>query len=141
MLLRYTYLNNIIDFIKINPTRNNSSISNIFNIEPDATAYSKVTKEGKIYSEDFHIQEKYLNIIELYNELKDYLLSLNDTILIKPVKTYIAFKINNTNFCDIEVYTKHLRLTLNFKKGQLRDPAHITRDISNIGKAGNGDYL
>ena len=52
---------------------------------------------------------------------------------------YNAFK-GRRNIVDIEFTQNKLRLDINMKKGTLSDPLGITRDITNIGHWGNGDY-
>ena len=74
----------------------------------------------------------------LYNILKNRILELDD-IDIDVKKVYIAFK-GRRNIVDIEFTQNKLRLDINMKKGTLSDPLGITRDITNIGHWGNGDY-
>ena len=54
-------------------------------------------------------------------------------------KLYIAFK-GSRNITDIEFHKNKLKVYINMKKGTLNDPLKITRDISNTGHWGNGDY-
>ena len=54
-------------------------------------------------------------------------------------KKYIGF-INKTNFVDIKFQTKNLWVWINLKKGELDDPKGMTRDVSELGHYGNGDY-
>lgn len=35
---------------------------------------------------------------------------------------------------------KAIKLWLNLKKGELNDPLQLMRDVSGMGKSGNGDY-
>ncbi|MEJ6347874.1 DUF5655 domain-containing protein [Holzapfeliella sp. He02] len=77
---------------------------------------------------------------DLYQELKIEILDLNPNISIKAHKTYLAFLINDKDFCDITIQKKQLKLFLNMKFGQLNDKLDYARDMRNIGKYGNGDY-
>lgn len=52
---------------------------------------------------------------------------------------YIAFK-GVTNIIDIAFKKRKIRVYINMKKGTLEDPLNITRDISEVGHWGNGDY-
>jgi len=54
-------------------------------------------------------------------------------------KLYIAF-VAATNFADVEVQRKGLKVFLNMRKGELNDPMSKARDVSTIGHWGNGDY-
>jgi predicted transport protein len=78
-------------------------------------------------------------IKELYEKFKISILNFDD-IEIKPNKFYISFIKNSTNVTDFEILTKSIKITINLQKGTLDDPKEITRDVSNIGKMGNGDY-
>lgn len=75
----------------------------------------------------------------LYDELKERIYNLGDTVEIKPYKIYIAFK-SNTNFADIRIQKNQIKIWLNLRIGTLDDPKEITRDVSNVGHYGNGDY-
>jgi len=79
------------------------------------------------------------NIISLYEEFKNQILNLDDKIEVMPKKKYIAFKAS-TNFIDIIPQKKSIKFTLNVCQGELNNPYNLGRDVSNIGKYGNGDY-
>lgn len=98
----------------------------------------EVNKEIKVYTEEDHLKRKSNNIIELYKELKERILELDD-ISVDVKKYYIAFK-GVRNIVDIEIHNKKLLLFINLRKGSLSDPLNITRDVSQIGHFGNGDY-
>jgi predicted transport protein len=53
-------------------------------------------------------------------------------------KLYIAFKAE-TNFVDVIPQAKRLLLSLNISVSDLHDPHNLTRDVTNIGRWGNGD--
>jgi predicted transport protein len=53
-------------------------------------------------------------------------------------KLYIAFKAE-TNFVDVIPQAKRLLLSLNISVSDLDDPHNLTRDVTNIGRWGNGD--
>ena len=102
--------------------------------------YAEVAKELKTYTEEDFLNNKSDDIIELYEKYKSGILNLADDIEIKPQKLYIAFKKDRRNIADIEIQNKSLKMFINLPKGQLDDPKNITRDVSNIGHWGNGDY-
>ena len=54
-------------------------------------------------------------------------------------KLYIAFK-KDKNISDIVLLKKGLKIFINLKKGQLDDPKGLTKDVSETGHWGNGDY-
>jgi len=119
-------------------TTSDESVSTISTIEN--TIVEKVSREVKVYTEDFHFDMKKTSdeIKELYFNLKERILNLGDVNVV-PRQTYIGFK-RKSNFVDIDFQKKNLWLWINLKKGELDDPKGITRDISGIGHYGNGDY-
>ena len=98
----------------------------------------QVAKEIKVYSEPEHLKIATIQIKELYEKLKSSILNFNN-IEIKPKKKYIAF-VAGTNVVDVKVQKNALKLHINLKKGELDDSKQLTRDVSNIGHHGNGDY-
>ena len=53
-------------------------------------------------------------------------------------KLYVAYKLD-TNFVDIVFQKQRLRITLNMKFSEVIDPNGICRDITGLGRWGNGD--
>lgn len=98
----------------------------------------EVNNEIKVYTEEDHLNNISKEIKELYENLKDKILELDD-IDLDIKKVYIAFK-GKTNICDVEIFKNKLKVVLNVKKGNLSDPLKITEDISTKGHWGNGDY-
>lgn len=97
-----------------------------------------VTKEIKVYTEQEHLEKTSIEIRELYETLKNAILAL-DNIAVKPKKFYIAF-VENSNIVDIQIQKNSLKLWINNPKGKLEDSKNLTRDVSNLGHQGNGDY-
>lgn len=129
------------DIIVINPIKKSQSAPSIKQVQSfkDNSVISKVVEEIKVYTEEGHLQEKSDDIQELYEDFKNAILNLSPDINIFPQKYYIAFK-TNTNIVDIQIQYKALKIWINLKKGSLDDPKQITKDVSNIGHNGNGDY-
>ncbi len=78
-------------------------------------------------------------IKEIYEELKKEILNLYPNINIVPKKNYISFKAK-TNFLDIQPQQRLLKGIINVRKGKLKSPTKILRDISKVGHFGAGDY-
>ena len=53
-------------------------------------------------------------------------------------KLYIAYKMD-TNFVDIVVQKNQLRISINMKYAEVYDPNGICRDITGLGRWGNGN--
>jgi predicted transport protein len=98
-----------------------------------------VSKEIKAYTEEENLSKANDEIKELYEKFKISILNFDD-IKVKPNKLYISFVKNSTNVSDYQILSKSIKITINLKKGVLDDPKEITKDGSNIGKMGNGDY-
>ena len=44
------------------------------------------------------------------------------------------------NIVDIHIQSKSLKIWINAKKDELDDPKKLTKNVSNVGHWGNGDY-
>ncbi len=97
-----------------------------------------VSREIKVYTEQEHIDRAIDEIKELYQRVKSGILNL-DELEVKPKKHYIAF-VGNTNVVDILIQKNGLKLWLNLQDGDLDDPKQISRNVSQIGHWGNGDF-
>lgn len=53
-------------------------------------------------------------------------------------KLYVAYKMD-TNFVDIVFQKQRLRISVNMKFSEVIDPKGICRDITDLGRWGNGD--
>lgn len=98
-----------------------------------------LSEEIKVYTEDEHIQKGSIEIQELYEELKEMIVSWDSRITIKPTKLYNSFKLKR-NIVDIHIQKKSLKIWVNLKYGELHDFENIARDVSKTGHWGNGDY-
>lgn len=125
--------------IAINPIKKSSSATSIQPLTEKDEAFSKVTREIKVYTEDDHLINISDEITELYETFKEAILHLADNIEVVPRKQQIGFRLNGV-VCDIHIQKKGLKLWINMKKGTLDDPKKITRDVSTTGHWGNGDY-
>ena len=54
------------------------------------------------------------------------------------MKFYVAFKAE-TNFVDVVPQAKRLRLALNMRFSEVHDPKRLCKDVTGIGRWGNGD--
>ena len=54
------------------------------------------------------------------------------------MKLYVAYKAE-TNFVDAVPQAKRLRLSLNMKFQDINDPKGLCKDVSGVGRWGNGD--
>lgn len=135
-LLTYTiYENNVLQIESQNYQKVRISTAGIIK---NARREKNVSLQ-KIYTLDEHIKKANQNIKSLFLKLREMIISIDQNIKEDPQKYYIAYKLS-TNFTDIEIQKNQLKVSLNVKSGQLKDPYSITRDMKNIGHFGNGDY-
>lgn len=76
--------------------------------------------------------------MRLFDELDKRILNLSPSVKREFKKLYIAYKLD-TNFVDIVFQKSRLRLSLNMKFSEIIDPKGLCRDITGIGRWGNGD--
>lgn len=131
------YENEIILFNKIRGKENSEDINTISKIN---TEIQKVTKEIKKYSVEEHLKEANDNIVEIFNQFKERLENMFPEIEIEAKKLYIAFKNNKKNIVDFHLQKNFLKIWLNAKYGELDEFKNISKNVSNIGHWGNGDY-
>ncbi|MBS0406677.1 MAG: DUF262 domain-containing protein [Proteobacteria bacterium] len=75
---------------------------------------------------------------ELFEALRKSILALDACVNEEFLKLYVAYKAE-TNFVDVVPQAKRLLLVLNLSIDDIEDPKGLCRDISNIGRWGNGD--
>lgn len=129
--------NETISFDQIQKTSAKESIKTISRNDQTLEA---VNKEVKVFTEQDHLQKVDFETRELYEQVRERLIALDDNVSTQPKKQTIGFKIDNNIFCDIVLQGKGLKIYLNLKSGDLQDEKQAARDVSNIGHWGNGSY-
>lgn len=94
-------------------------------------------KEHSVYSIE-HYDHLQGEMLDLYRQLEKRILNLDATVRVEFKKLYIAFKAQ-TNFVDIVPQKKRLRLSLNTQFDKIKDPKGFCKDVSGLGRWGNGD--
>lgn len=74
----------------------------------------------------------------IFDELRKQVLALDPCVTEEFLKLYVAYKAE-TNFVDVVPQSKRLRLSLNMAFYELHDPRGLAKDVSNLGRWGNGD--
>lgn len=74
----------------------------------------------------------------LYHKLHEAILQVEPKAKVEYKKLYIAYKLK-TNFVDIVVQKSRLRLAINLGFDEVYDPSGICRDVTDLGRWGNGD--
>ena len=132
------YQNNTVSFEQIISANSDESIKSIAPVL-DMDLRKETAKEAKTYSEKELVDIAEDCIVDIYNELKEYILGLDDSIILKPNKLYIGFNRGRKSIVSIKLQKNSLILWLNTEPTTLNDPKKIIRDVSNIGHHGNGN--
>ena len=88
------------------------------------------------YSIDSYNMDMFVRM--LYLKLQQTILETEPQTRVEYKKLYIAHKLK-TNFVDVEPQKSGLRLSVNLDFDEVYDPEGICRDISDLGRWGNGD--
>ncbi|GAA8102926.1 DUF262 and DUF1524 domain-containing protein [Helicobacter pylori] len=96
----------------------------------------KPKKEKKVY--DLSSYKFGSHSRELFDILSKEIKALDERITEKFNQEYISYMFD-TNFVDIVVQTKDLKLYLNMPFNELQDEKNLARDMTNKGHLGNGD--
>ena len=101
----------------------------------------RVTTEVKVYTIDDHLAKASDDVKNLFENIQEKIFNLGTNIKEIPKKQYIAYK-TLSNFADVIIYSKEIRITINLKSGELNDPKNKTTDFTKPikGHWGNGDY-
>ena len=75
---------------------------------------------------------------ELFDALRSELLAFDPGVTEEFLKLYVAYKAE-TNFVDVVPQSTRLRLALNMRFHELHDPRGMAKDVTNLGRWGNGD--
>jgi len=96
----------------------------------------------KVYSINDHLSGISKETLDLFQGLRERILSLDQNIIEEAKAKYVAYK-TSMNFVDVVVLKSGLKIFLNIKSGQLNDPQSFARDLTKpkaVGHWGNGDY-
>lgn len=93
---------------------------------------------GQTYSMADHPHLETGAMKPVFESLRKAVQTLNPNVTEEFLKLYVAYKAE-TNFVDVVPQAKRLLLVLNISIAELDDPRGLCRDISNIGRWGNGD--
>lgn len=96
------------------------------------------TRRTATYTIDEHLNKINKNLIDLFNEIRDYIVNLDNSIEETPKKYYIAYK-TTQNFVCLEAQKNKLMLFLKLDPDKIKERPKQARDVRNIGHFGTGD--
>lgn len=100
-------------------------------------AYHPKSQEVTGYSLSDHPHLLSGHTRELFEEFRKQVLALDECVTEEILKLYIAYKAE-TNFVDVVPQAKGLKLSLNMDFPEVEDSRGICRDVTNLGRWGNG---
>lgn len=101
--------------------------------------YRNVAVKPEVYNLEDHPQlAEESPMRALFEQLRKEVLALDPSVTEEVLKLYVAFKAE-TNFVDVVPQKTQLRLSLNMPFYELVDPKGMARDVTNLGRWGNGD--
>jgi len=101
--------------------------------------YRPTTEKASSYSIEDHPQLALGTTTRaLFDALRKELFALDPCVTEDFLKLYIAYKAE-TNFVDVVPQASRLRLALNMQFHELHDPQGVAKDVTNLGRWGNGD--
>jgi predicted transport protein len=101
-------------------------------------AYKPKAQTAAGYSIDDHPHLVSGPLREVFSAFRSQVLALDPCVTEEFLKLYVAYKAE-TNFVDVVPQAKRLRLTLNLEFPEITDPKGLCRDVSGLGRWGNGD--
>ena len=96
------------------------------------------TRKTATYSIVEHLRKVNKDLVDLFNEMREYIVNLDSSIEETPKKYYIAYK-TTQNFVCIEAQKRKLILFLKLNPDDIEELPKQARDVRNIGHFGTGD--
>jgi predicted transport protein len=112
--------------------------------KPDRTAGTEKAIPTKpaigksTYDEQYHLQGKPQQVVDLYRHLDAFCLSLHPNIRRDYTKFYIGYKYIRT-FCSVRIQRRSVKVWTRLKYDEISNPPSFARDVSGIGHWGSGD--
>lgn len=98
-----------------------------------------VSSEVKVYTEEYTISKLSEDLVPVYNKLCERIIESDPEIDMKHMKTYMSFKKNNKNMCDLKTNKNKITIYLSPSfSGGIIPP--FFRDVRKIGHNGQGGY-
>jgi len=126
--------------ISITPIKKSKSAESIKPITQQNKELKAVQDEIKVYTEEDHLVKPTEELKELYELLRNRILTLADDIEVVPQKLYIAFRKDKKNFTYLHLQKKNIKIWLNAKWGEINELKGIASNLSNKGHYGYGEY-
>lgn len=133
---------NIEEVYKRTTSTTNQDTTDISSKNPvmvEAGKKAALTRKTATYTLEEHFENLDENILELFNTIRDYIVTIDSSIEETPKKNYIAYK-TSQNFACLQTYKKKLTLFLKLDANEVNPMPKQGRDVSEIGHFGTGDF-
>jgi predicted transport protein len=104
--------------------------------EAEIAPYQVEEKPAQKYTLESYDTNAFTRI--LFDAIDKRIMNLSPAVTREYKKLYIAYKLD-TNFVDIVIQKQRLRISINMKFADVYDPDGICKDITGLGRWGNGD--
>lgn len=101
-------------------------------------AYKPKKEISDKYGIDDHPHLAQGELRDLFQAFSNEVLAIDPCVSREYLKLYVAFKAE-TNFVDVVPQAKRLRLSLNMPFPEIDDPRGLCKDVTALGRWGNGD--
>lgn len=101
-------------------------------------AYRQKSCSATAYTIDDHPHLLNAPMGELFEAFRKAVLALDPCVNEEFLKLYVAYKAEK-NFVDVVPQAKRLRISLNMRFAEVNDPKGLCKDVTGIGRWGNGD--
>ncbi|MBL7131242.1 MAG: hypothetical protein ISS45_07575, partial [Candidatus Omnitrophica bacterium] len=99
-----------------------------------------VIKGTKPYKMEDHLKGKPKEIVSLFMDIREKILDLGSAVKEKPLKYYMAYA-TTSNFAEILIQAKTLKIYLDIGEKEINDPRHLTKDCTRVGHWTTGDVV
>lgn len=109
---------------------------------PNRKSTAKKSKKTNViykeYSVEDHLKGKSEKVKELFKDLRERILQIDDKIKEKALKLYVAYQLDR-NFTEVVIQSNGLWIYLDISKEEVSDPEHKLVDVSDKGHWATGN--
>jgi predicted transport protein len=120
----------------ITSTDINEQNKNLIMVEAGEKA--ALARKNNVYTMDEHLKSLNSTVKKLFNDLRDFIISIDESIEESPKKFYIAYKVSQ-NFICVELKQNKITIYLKIDPKKIKLPIN-GRDVTDIGHYGTGNY-
>ncbi len=105
----------------------------------EAGRKAAITRKTATYTIEQHLEGLNHAMLEIFNDIRDYIIQIDNSIEETPKKHYIAYK-TSQNFTCLQIYKNKISLYLKLNPAEIKPLPKQGRDMTNIGHFGTGDF-